>query len=257
MLTDSGRRGVCLSGVAWVVAGALLAGCSGGGERTASGSGGGTGTAATVTGPTVAASPSAPAVADVYRDARTAALSAESGHVVGTVTSGGTRRRIDLEGQANGLNQTVFVTTPKRGVAEVVTVGNDSWVGGDEAHWADVTGNRKAARALVGKYAPATPGDTTELGTFTLRSILTDAFAQPDLAVLESDTGAATETEVDGRPAYVLGAEGGTRLWVAADGSGTLLRFVGPKSAPADLTFSDWGRVTTFIEPPPGRVVDN
>ena len=194
-------------------------------------------------------------MADVYRDARTAALSAESGHAVGTATSDGTRLRIDVEGQANGSNQKVLITTPKRGVAEVLTVGTDYWMGGDEAHWADVTGKPKAAEALVGKYAPVTQGDATELGAFTLRSILTDAFAQPDLALLESDTGAATETEVDGQPAYVLGAEGGARLWVAADGSNALLRYVGPKSAPADLTFSGWGRATRFTEPPPDRVV--
>ena len=195
-------------------------------------------------------------MADVYRDARTAALSAESGHAVGTVTSDSTQLRIDVEGQANGSNQKVLITTPKRGVAEVLTVGTDYWMGGDEAHWADVTGQPEAATALVGKYAPVTKGDATELGAFTLRSILTDAFAQPDLAVLESDTGAATETEVDGQPAYVLGAEGGARLWVAADGSSALLRYVGPKGAPADLTFSDWGRATTFIQPPPDRVVE-
>lgn len=251
MLTRPGHRAVRPLAATLVVAAALLAGCSGDGEPTASGSG--TGTAST----TAAPSPSAPTVADVYRDARTAALSAESGHAVGTVTSDGTRVRIDLEGQANGSNQKVLITRPKAGVAEVLTVGTDYWAGGDEAHWAHVTGNPKAAKALVGKYANVTQSDATELGAFTLRSILIDAFAQPDLAVLESDTGAATETEVDGRAAYVIGAEGGTRLWVAADGSSTVLRYVGPKSAPADLAFSDWGRATTFIEPPPDRVVEN
>ncbi len=255
VLTALGGRAVRLLAVALVVAGALLAGCSGGGEPTASGSG--TGTASTSTSSTAAPSPSAPSVADVYRDARTDALSAESGHAVGTVTRDGTRLGIDVEGQANGSNQTVFITTPKGGVAEVLTVGTDYWLGGDEAHWADVTGDPEAAKALVGKYAPGTQSDATELGSFTLRSLLLDAFAQPDLAVLESDTGAPTETEVDGRPAYVLGAEGGTRLWVAADDSGTVLRFVGPKSAPADLIFSDWGRATTFTQPPPDRVVEN
>ena len=115
--------------------------------------------------------------------------------------------------------------------AEVLTVGDGYWVGGDEAHWAEITGDPKAAKALVGKYAPVTESDATELGSYTLRTILTDAFAQPDLAVLESDTGAATETEVDGRPAYLLGQQGGARMWVAADGSATLLRVVGPKAS--------------------------
>ncbi len=253
MLTDPEGRAGRLPAIALVLAAALLAGCSGGTGPTASG----TGTGPTVASATPTPSPSAPSVADVYRDARTAALSAESGHAVGTVTSDGTPLRVDVEGLANGSNQKVFITTPAGGVAEVLTVGNDYWVGGDEAHWADVTGDPKAAKALVGKYAPVTKSDATELGAFTLRSILTDAFARPDLAVLESDTGAATTTEVDGRRAYVLGAEGGARLWVAADGSSTVLRLVGPKSAPADLTFSDWGRATTFTQPPPDRVVES
>jgi hypothetical protein len=251
--THPGRRALRPLAVALVVASALLAGCSGDGEPTASG----TASPPTATSETAASSTSAPSVADVYRDARTAALSAESGHAVGTVTSDGTPLRIDLEGQANGSNQTVFITTPKGGIAEVLTVGTGYWVGGDEAHWADSTGDPKAAKALVGKYAPVTESDATELGSLTLRSILTDAFAQPDLMVLESDTGAATQTEVDGRPAYVLGAEGGPRMWVAADGSATLLRYVGPKKEAADLTFSDWGRATTFTQPPPDRVVEN
>lgn len=259
MRNDLGPRAARPLAVAVVAAAVLLAGCSGDGgrEATASGTGTGTGTSSTGTSPTAAPSTSAPSVGDVYRDARTAALSAESGHAVGTVTSDGTKLRIDLEGQANGSNQTVFITTPQGGIAEVLTVGTDYWVGGDEAHWADITGNAKAAKALVGKYAAVTKSDATELGSFTLRSILTDAFAQPDLAALESDTRAAAETEVDGRPAYLLGAKGGTRMWVAADGSGTLLRYVGPKREPADLTFSDWGRATTFTQPPPDRVVES
>jgi hypothetical protein len=196
-------------------------------------------------------------VAEVFRATRTASLSAESGHAKGTVTRDGAVLGIDVEGLANGTNQTVFITTPAGGTAEVLTVGDGYWVGGDEAHWAEITGDAKTAKTLVGKYAPITESDATELGSFTLRSILTDAFAQPDLALLESDTGAATETEVAGRPAYLLGAPAGARLWVTADGSGTLLRVVGPKSDPSDLTFSEWSRAATFAEPPPDRLVEN
>jgi len=264
----------------------LLAGCSGEGEPTASGSGSavpsvstsgpttstssassspstpstssaGPSTSTTATTPSPAPASPAPSVAEVFRAARTSSLSAQSGHVTGTVTHDGTRLRIDLEGQANGLNQTVFITTPKGGTAEVLTVGDGYWVGGDEAHWTEITGDPKAAAALVGKYAPVTESDATELGSFTLRSLLTDAFGQPDLAVLESDTGAAAEAEVDGRAAYLLGRKDGARLWVAADGSGTLLRVVGPRSEPSDLSFSGWGRARTFTEPPPDRIIEN
>ena len=56
-------------------------------------------------------------VGEVYRDARTAALSAGSGHAVGTQTRDGRTLRIDVEGVANGSNQTVFITTPARTAA--------------------------------------------------------------------------------------------------------------------------------------------
>ena len=242
------------------VATVLLAGCTDDGEPTASASSTATPTATSSASATTSPSPSqtssAPSVAEVFRAARTASLSAESGHAVGTVTHDGTRLGIDVEGRANGSNQTVFITKPDGGTAEVLTVGDGYWVGGDEAHWAEITGDPKAAKALVGKYAPVTESDATELGSYTLRTILTESFAQPDLAVLEADGGAATETEVDGRPAYLLGKEGGARMWVAADGSATLLRVVGRKGEPSDLVFTDWGRVTTFTEPPSDKIVE-
>ncbi|HSO63893.1 MAG TPA: hypothetical protein VLQ78_02225, partial [Ornithinibacter sp.] len=109
---------------------------------------------------------------------------------------------------------------------------------------------------MVGKYVPITESDATELGSFTLRSILTEKFSLPEFAAFESDTTPAKETEVGGRAAYVLGAEGGARLWVAADGSGALLRAVGPKTAPSDLVFSGWDRAKTFSPPPRSKVVD-
>ena len=256
MPTSPGRLTRGLLSVAAAAAVLLVAGCTDDGEPTASGSGTATSPSSSSAPATTSPSPT-PSVSEVFRDARTASLSAESGHVVGTVTHEGTELEIDVEGRANGSNQTVFITTPKGGTAEVLTVGDGWWVGGDEAHWAEITGDPKAATALVGKYAAVTESDATELGSFTLRTILTDAFAQPDLAVLESDTGAATETELDGRPAYLLGGPDGPRLWVAADGSGTLLRLVGPKSDPSDLTFTDWGRARTFTEPPPDQVIES
>ena len=256
-----GRPTRCLLSVATAGALLLVAGCTDGGTPPAPGSATpsrSTSSAPATTSPSPTPSvPSVPSVSEVFRDARTASLSAESGHVVGTVKHDGAKLRIDVEGQANGSNQTVFITTPKGGTAEVLTVGDGWWVGGDEAHWTEITGDPKAATALVGKYAAVTESDATELGSYTLRTILTDAFAEPDIAVLESDTTPATETELDGRPAYLLGRPGGPRLWVAADGSGTLLRLVGPKSDPSDLTFTDWDRARTFTEPPPDEVIEN
>ncbi|HYN67019.1 MAG TPA: hypothetical protein VES93_09025 [Ornithinibacter sp.] len=265
MLTSQARPVLGL--VSCVMAASLLAGCTDDAEPTttsssssptvsSAGPASSTGAPATTT---ASASPTVtlPTVAEVYRDARTSALAAQSGSAVGTVTGDGTRLRIDVSGLANGSNQKVFITTPDGGTAEVLTIGDSYWIGGDEAYWAEATGDATAAKSLVGKYAPITESDATELGSFRLRDILTDLFELPELGVLESNTGPARRTEVDGRAVYVLGREGGPRLWVAADGSGTLLRAVGAKSEPTDLTFSDWDRARTFTAPPASKLLEN
>ena len=126
MPTSPGRLSSGLLSVA--VATVLLAGCTDDGEPPASASSTATPTATSSASATTSPSPSqtssAPSVAEVFRAARTASLSAESGHAVGTVTHDGTRLGIDVEGRANGSNQTVFITKPDGGTAEVLTVGD-------------------------------------------------------------------------------------------------------------------------------------
>ena len=218
-----------------------------------------TGSGTTSGPPTASPSPTVPAgptVADVFRTARTAALAAASGHVTGTVRYEDEPLKIDVEGVADGSNQTVFITTKVGGTSEVVMVGGRYWLGGDEAFWVHQTGDPAAGRAMVGKYVPIGESDATELGSYTLRGLLSRYFQLPEVAALETDTSAAVEAELDGRPAYLLGDEGGPRLWVAADGSGTVLRAVGPTTAPSDLAFRNWGRARTFAPPPASAVVE-
>ena len=253
MLTTRGRLARGLLPVA--VATLVLAGCTD--DPTPARSTSSASSASASTGPTSSPTDPATSVAEAYRATRTASLAAQSGHVKGTVTREGALLGIDVEGVANGSNQTVFITTPDGGTAEVITVGDSYWVGGDEGYWAETTGDPANAAKLVGKYAPIMESDATELGSFTLRTLLTNIFSMPEFTVLESDTGEATRTEVDGQPAFVLGREGGARLWVAADGSGTLLRVVGPQTDASDLTFTDWDRACTFTQPAPGDLIEN
>jgi hypothetical protein len=261
-------RALSGAGLASVAAAALLAGCSGGDDPVASVTPSATASASaspSSASPSASASPgpsespsetaAGPTVAEVYRTARTAALSAASGHAEGSQTREGRTLEIDVEGAANGSNQTVFITTD-RGTAEVLTVGDRYWLGGDKAFWVEQTGDAAAGARMVGKYVPINESDATELGSFTLRSILTEKFALPEFAALESDSSPAMETEIGGRAAYLLGEEGGARLWVASDGSGALLRAVGPKTAPSDLVFSNWDRAERFAPPPASKVVD-
>ena len=196
-------------------------------------------------------------MADVYRAARTASLAASSGHAVGTVTRDGTTLGIDVEGEANGSNQTVFITTPDGGTAEVLTVGDGYWVGGDEAYWTESTGDAKRARTLVGKYAPITESDATELGSFTLRTLLTDAFALPELPC-------SSPTPAPRPPPRSTGARRTCSVEPAAPACGwpptavaPCCAWWAPRGDPSDLTFSDWERATRFTEPPPAQVLED
>ena len=268
MNRPSSRRTVGVVGAAALATALVLAGCGGGDDPVVSASPTPSTTSATsatstaTAAPTTSSSPSpssseaetAPTVAEVYRAARTSALSAASGHARGTQTRDRRTLTIDVEGVANGSNQTVFITSADGGTAEVLTVGDRYWLGGDRAFWVEQTGDTKAGTAMVGAYVLIAESDATELGSFTLRSILSEKFALPEFAALESDTTPAKGTEVDGRAAYLLRGAGGARLWVAADGGGALLRAVGPRTAPSDLVFSDWDRAKTFSPPPASKV---
>lgn len=254
MVGGSGLRALGVTAV--VVAGLALGGCNRDGEATETASPTASATGSTSVSPTPTPSSSLPSVGEVYKQARTAALAASSGHVVGTQTREGRAVTVDVEGNASGSNQTVFITTPEGGQAEVITVDADHWLGGDEAFWVEQTGDPAAGRAMVGKYVAISESDATELGSFTLRTMLAETFDLPEFAALESDTSPAEEGEVDGRAVYVLGTAGGAQLWVLADGSAELVRAVGPKTAPADLVFTDWGRAQTFTPPPPSMVVE-
>ncbi|MEO6789461.1 MAG: hypothetical protein ABI249_04115 [Ornithinibacter sp.] len=207
-------------------------------------------------GPSESPSQEAPSIADTFRAVRTAALSAESARIEGTLQRQGKPLGLEVEGAADGSNQQLFLTVQDGGRPEVLTVGEDYWLGGDEAFWAEQTGDPAAGKSMVGTYVPIGKADAEELGSFTLRSILTQKFAEPAFSAMETSTDAVRTDEVGGSPAYVLDGAGGAQLWVAADGSATLLRLVGSSDDPADLAFSLWDRAQTFTPPPPSSVVE-
>jgi hypothetical protein len=256
VVSGSGLRAMGV--VVAVTTGLALGGCSRDGEatETASPTASSSVSASVSPSPTPTPTTTLQSVGEIYRQARTAALAAPSGHVVGTQTREGRAVTVDVEGNASGSNQTVFITTPEGGQAEVITVDTDHWLGGDEAFWVEQTGDPGAGRDMVGKYVAISESDATELGSFTLRTMLAETFDLPEFAAMESDSSPVEEGEVDGRAVFVLGEPGGAQLWVLADGSAALVRAVGPKTAPADLVFTDWGRAQTFTPPPPSMVVE-
>lgn len=204
-----------------------------------------------------APSPESPSIADAYREVRTAALTAESARIEGTLERERKQLGLQVEGAADGSNQQLFLTVADGGRPEVLTVAEDYWLGGDEAFWAEQTGDKGAGKKMLGMYVPITKSDAEELGSFTLRSVLTETFSEPAFSAMETSSDPVRVETVDGAPTYVLDGADGAQLWVAADGSATLLRLVGPSDAPADLTFSRWDRATTFTAPAPSKVVDD
>ncbi len=201
--------------------------------------------------------PSLPTTTEAFRDARTFALAAESGHLTGTLGSGRGAVRIDLEGSASGSNQRLLRAATGRGTAVVLSVGEERWLAGDAAFWGTRTTKPAVVRARVGTWVPVTAAQGAAVGAETLRAVLERTLAIPAVAALEGESAPVTEGEVDGRAAWLLGSEqAGARVWVAAGGGGEVLRITVSGTGAADLTATDWERATTWTAPSPGEVPD-
>ena len=196
-----------------------------------------------------------PTTAEVFRETRTFALAAGSGRVEGTVLRGRRAARVELEGAAAGANQHVVVEEEGSGRAEVLTVDGRHWLAGDVAFWRARGERRRDALAAAAGWHAVSGAQAQRVAPWTLRSLLTRWFAEPGVAALESAPApVASEGSPDG-DLWVLGRPGGARLWVAADGSGRLVRLLLPGRAPTDVAFSGWERVEPFAPPGPGEVV--
>ncbi|QIM21733.1 hypothetical protein G7075_12355 [Phycicoccus sp. HDW14] len=200
---------------------------------------------------------SLPTTAEAFRDARTFALAAESGHLTGTLGSGARAVRIDLEGSASGGNQRLVRTVAGRGTSVVLTVESGHWLAGDADFWRTRVKGAAAVRARVGRWAPVRAAEARSVGPETLRGVLEATLTVPAVTALEVDPAPVTEDEVDGRPAWLLGSEAaGARVWVAAGGGGEVLRVAVSGTGAVDLLTSDWERATAWQAPTPGEVPD-
>ncbi|PKW27479.1 hypothetical protein ATL31_2323 [Phycicoccus duodecadis] len=208
------------------------------------------------TGPSTspAAPPTPPPVGELFFDTRTFALSAQSAHVAGTVLRGRVRVTIDLEGNASGTQQRLRVTAPGAGTAELLTVGDRTWLSGDQAFWSRRLGSAAAARPYRDKYLLVSPRQAAAVGPYTLRGLLTARFARPDVTTLQKRTRPALVEALGGDVVWRLGLGAGG-LVVASDGSAALLRFTTVGTDPSDLRFDRWGQVGSFTEPAPADVI--
>lgn len=226
----------------------LVAGCSGSSSGGASTSAGG--------GSAASSSPAAkpqPSMGELYTKVRTSSLAAKSGHLVGEITDGGQKLKLDIEGTADGSNQTAKIGIGQ-GTADILSVGGKYYLSGDLPFWTEQTGDAKAAKALLGKFVEISQSDATEIGDLSLGSLLEQMFEESQLSLLEK-LSSTVETRT----------EGGTEVWVAKDGSGSeiwvdpetehLVKLVVGGKQAGQLTFDSWDAAQTFTAPPAAKVV--
>ncbi|QKE82511.1 hypothetical protein [Arthrobacter sp. NEB 688] len=190
-----------------------------------------------------------PTAAQVLADVRTSALSADSARVVGSLGAGADAPRIELEGTADGSNQRFVRVARGRGLGAVLTVDAEHWLAGDVEWWRGL-GVRTTAASRVGRWVRVDADGAERAGRETVRGLVTDLLDAPAVARLGSSADLVVPLELDGRAAWRLGrSRTGARLWVAADGSGDLLRAVVTGTGAVDLSFDAWGRATTWAAP--------
>ena len=210
MTRTTPRRAVGAAGLAALATAAVLAGCSGDDpsasadaqrlgdpalhERGASSSGARARARAPSAGASPTESPSetaaVPTVAEVYRAARTAALSAASGHAEGSQTREGRTLKIDVEGtgerlEPDRLHHHAKAARP-RCSPSVTPTGSAATRRSGSSRPATRPPARGWSASTCRSPSPTRPSS----GSFTLRSILTEKFALPEFAAFESDSGA-------------------------------------------------------------------
>jgi hypothetical protein len=234
-----------------LAAAVALAGCGGADAPSAAGSSQPSSAAAsTASSP---AAPEEPSMGELYTKVRATSLAAKSGHLSGTVTQDGEKTSLDIAGTADGSNQTLVVGVGK-GKAQILTVGGKHFMSGDKGFWTEQTGDRKAADLLVGKYVQISAADAKDLSDLTLGAMLKEMFSESDLSTLEKLT-SSVETRT----------EGGAKVWVASDGSGSeiwvdpkterLVKIVIAGEGAGALDFDSWDAVKKVAAPPAKKIV--
>lgn len=228
-----------------------LAACGSGG-----GSGGGS-SAASSSSSSSTTTALLPTAKELLEKARTTALAAESTHLVGTVTDDGKPMDVDVSGRTDGTNQSLKLKVGGGQEATILTIGSRYYLLGNEEFWTE-QGGSQVAKLLQDKYVLMPASEAKDFGDLTIESLLTEMFADPDVQKIQT-SGTVTRGRVDGDEAYVVTGPGGAQqgeFFVSADGKATLLKVIGPRDDPAQLTFSEWDQVKPVPAPPESKVIE-
>jgi hypothetical protein len=181
----------------------------------------------------------------VFSDAKIAFGSATAVHITGNLTDSGSSAQTDgqLQQQAGQVTENASF-----GTVHIIDTGGKVYLQGPPAYWVK-TGAAKYATQLGNKWIVAPPAVANALATqltvqgFASRLSATDSAFQPGVA----------KAEVAGQPAVVVTQTDGSQLFVSDTGNPVPLRLVNKGQGDADLTFSDYGKLTP-IDPPPNPV---
>lgn len=186
---------------------------------------------------------------------RTAAKSASSVHLSGTVVSGGGTYTLDMRLKGDGGSGSV---TSKNGTFRLLRVGEHLFLKADAAFWSrqdgSGSGDGSAAGKLDGKYVKVPSGDPAyqRFSGFTDKDVLLDG-----LLTLHGTLTTDGHHEQGGvRTIRIAGDKGaGGSLDVSLEGSPYPLLLVRAGNA-GTLRLSEWGKDFTLAEPPKEQTVD-
>jgi hypothetical protein len=203
---------------------------------------------------TIAAQASAKASAKGLWDSTLQMLAAaRSARVKGTVSTPTSTQDLEIVGTRDGTNSwTRFTTNGATG--EVIILGDVRYTKGDAAFWKSGGVTDELAAKIGTKYVKASPKKAA--GT---KSIGDEIDVVTKATALEADMFPFTveNTVLNGRSVYLLTRSLLTydqNVWIAADGTGELLRFQQPGTTSIDLTFSEWDTVLPWTTPPADQV---
>jgi len=179
--------------------------------------------------------------------AATATLkSAKSVRVTGTgVSDQGKPMQVDLRFQGRSGSGTMEQQGAK---LAVITVGDDTWLKGDQGAWKQLGAPAEVLPRLAGRWVKTTPRHT-DLAGFSLNSF-TAALAKSD-SLLVPGVG---QTMLAGKQVVVISEKDGSKLYVANTGPACPLRAENKGKDAGRFDFTEYG--TDFHITPPGNAVD-
>ncbi|MER7835588.1 hypothetical protein ABTY98_06645 [Streptomyces sp. NPDC096040] len=183
---------------------------------------------------------------------RAAATSAATVRMAGTVVTSGRTYQLDMRLNAEGGTGSV---TSKGSTFQLLRVGQTLYLQADAEFWNHADGSdTSAAGALDGKYVKVPQGDPSykKFSGFTDKDVLLSG-----LLTLHGALSTDGHHEQAGTPTIRIAGDSGSggTLDVSLKGKPYPLRLERGGGA-GTLTFSDWGKTFSVVEPEKGETVD-